>query len=412
MVQDHDHLVTNETFADLGVGAELVETLNGQGITSPFPIQALTLPESLDRLDIVGKAKTGSGKTLAFSLPLAQLLPKAGSKRPTGLVLVPTRELALQVTEVLEPLMKASGKSSLTVYGGAPMKPQIDALNRGVEVVVATPGRLIDLQERKAVNLADVEIVVIDEADEMANRGFLPQVKMLLRQIETNHQTLLFSATIDYRVNTLVDRYMEDPVWHEVESETDHVETSHHRFLLVHHMDKARVAARILGSSDRGLVFVRTKRGCDRVAADLRDADVQAQAIHGDLPQKKRERILSGFSSGSIPVLVATNVAARGLHIEGVGVVIHYDLPQDAKEYLHRSGRTARAGEEGLVVTFVEYNQETETRVIQKEAGLLLEIEKMFSSDDRLDDLMSWEPATIEDKPKPKRARRRSRNRI
>lgn len=412
MVQDHDHLVTNETFADLGVGAELVETLNGQGITSPFPIQGLTLPESLDRLDIVGKAKTGSGKTLAFSLPLAQLLQKASSKRPTGLVLVPTRELALQVTEVLEPLMKASGKSSLTVYGGAPMKPQIDALNRGVEVVVATPGRLIDLQERKAVNLADVEIVVIDEADEMANRGFLPQVKMLLRQIETNHQTLLFSATIDYRVNTLVDRYMEDPVWHEVESETDHVETSHHRFLLVHHMDKARVAARILASSDRGLVFVRTKRGCDRVAADLRDADVQAQAIHGDLPQKKRERILSGFSSGSIPVLVATNVAARGLHIEGVGVVIHYDLPQDAKEYLHRSGRTARAGEEGLVVTFVEYNQETETRVIQKEAGLLLEIEKMFSSDDRLDDLMSWEPATIEDKPKPKRARRRSRNRI
>ena len=292
------------------------------------------------------------------------------------------------------------------------MKPQTDALDRGVEVIVATPGRLIDLQERKAVDLSDVEIVVIDEADEMANRGFLPQVKLLLRQIEANHQTLLFSATIDYRVNTLVDRYMEDPVWHEVESETDHVETSHHRFLLVHHMDKARVAARVLNTSERGLVFVRTKRGCDRVAADLREEDIHAQAIHGDLPQKKRERILSGFATGRIPVLVATNVAARGLHIEGVGVVIHYDPPQDSKEYLHRSGRTARAGEEGLVVTFVEYNQQTEIRVIQKEAGLLLEIEKMFSTDDRLDDLMSWEPAVVEDKPKPKRARRRSRNRI
>ncbi len=408
----YDHLSTTETFAELGVAPPLVETLADQGITSPFPIQVLTLPESLDGLDIVGKAKTGSGKTLAFSLPLAQLLEEAKPKRPLGLVLVPTRELALQVTEVVEPLMRASGKNSLTVYGGAPMKPQTDALDRGVEVIVATPGRLIDLQERKAVDLSDVEIVVIDEADEMANRGFLPQVKLLLRQIEANHQTLLFSATIDYRVNTLVDRYMEDPVWHEVESETDHVETSHHRFLLVHHMDKARVAARVLNTSERGLVFVRTKRGCDRVAADLREVDIHAQAIHGDLPQKKRERILSGFATGRIPVLVATNVAARGLHIEGVGVVIHYDPPQDSKEYLHRSGRTARAGEEGLVVTFVEYNQQTEIRVIQKEAGLLLEIEKMFSTDDRLDDLMSWEPAVVEDKPKPKRARRRSRNRI
>ncbi len=407
-----DHLSTSETFASLGVNEALVASLADQGIVSPFPIQALTLPEALDGLDIVGKAKTGSGKTLAFTLPLAQLLGEAQPKRPLGLVLVPTRELALQVTEVIEPLMKASGKSSITAYGGAPMKPQIDAIKNGVEVVVATPGRLIDLQERKAVDLADVEIVVLDEADEMANRGFLPQVKLLLRQIETNHQTLLFSATIDYRVDTLVDRYMEDPVWHEVESETDHVETSHHRFLLVHHMDKARVAARILSTSDRGLVFVRTKRGCDKVAALLRDVDVHAQAIHGDLPQRKRERILSGFASGSTPVLVATNVAARGLHIEGVGVVIHYDPPQDAKEYLHRSGRTARAGEEGLVVTFVEYNQETEVRVIQKEAGLLMEIEKMFSSDDRLDNLMSWEPEVIEDKPKPKRARRRSRNRI
>jgi superfamily II DNA/RNA helicase len=410
-----DHLTTDTTFDELGVSAELVTALIDQGIEHPFPIQALTLPDALAGRDVCGKAKTGSGKTLAFGLPMAQLLGRAEPRRPHGLVLVPTRELALQVSRTIRPLVAARGHSLVTVYGGSSIKEQIDALARGVEIVVATPGRLIDLSERGAIDLGAVSIVVIDEADEMADMGFLPQVTMVLSQVTAPHQTLLFSATLDIRVTSLVEGFMDDPEFHEVESGTVTVETSHHRFLEVHHMDKAKVAARILRSAGRGLVFVQTKRGCDRVAKDLRDLGIGARAIHGDLQQEKRERALAAFTDGKAPVLVATNVAARGIHVEGVDVVIHFDAPGDSKTYLHRSGRTARAGEAGLVVTLVEWDQTITVRQIQREAGLLQPIEKMFSTDDRLDDLSAWEP---EPEPEPKKrpgrrsARSRRRNRL
>jgi superfamily II DNA/RNA helicase len=272
------------------------------------------------------------------------------------------------------------------------MSRQIRALEAGVEMVVATPGRLIDLIQRKAVSMESVEVAILDEADEMADMGFLLQVNQIMRRVPESAQVMLFSATLDYRVQSLVDKYMNDPVSHEVESETVTVEESEHRFLEVHHMDKPKVVARLAESHDRVMVFVRTKRNCDRVAADLRELGVDARAIHGDIQQSKRQKALDGFAGGKTEVLVATNVAARGLHVDGVGVVVHYDPPDDSRMYLHRSGRTARAGEAGLVVTFVEWDQKDAVRRIQREAGLHQPIVKMFSNDDRLDDLAAWEP--------------------
>ena len=272
------------------------------------------------------------------------------------------------------------------------MGRQIDSLQRGSDVVVATPGRLIDLMDRKLVKLDHVEVVTIDEADQMADMGFLPQVRRIMRDVPEEHQTMLFSATLDEHVGSLVRSYMTDPTGHEVASATDMVETLTHRFLKVHYMDKVRVAAAISRGVDRTLVFVRTKRACDKVARELRAENVTAQAIHGDLPQRKRDQALSGFANGTNPVLVATNVAARGLHIEGVDIVIHFDPPDDPKMYLHRSGRTARAGEAGLVVTLVEWDQVNEVIRIQRRAGLNIPMIKMFSNDERLADLASWEP--------------------
>jgi len=404
----------NASFAELGVAPDLIEILARDGITSPFPIQTMAIPDAVKGLDVCGKAQTGSGKTLAFGLPMVERLAVSKPKRPMAMILVPTRELCMQISEALEPLVKARGFGLISVYGGSSMPKQVEAFRRGVEVVVATPGRLIDLCDRKAVSLADVEIVVIDEADQMADMGFLPQVHHLMRQIEADHQTMLFSATLDGQVGALVRSYMDDPVFYEVESETVTVETSEHRFLAVHHMDKPSIVARIAESAGRTLVFTRTKRGCDRASDQLRDLGVSARPIHGDLPQHQRERTLGEFVSGKLSVLVATNVAARGLHIDSVDVVIHYDPPEDYKTYLHRSGRTARAGDSGLVVTLVEWDQHMAMRRIQKQAGLDLPLVKMFSTDDRLNDLTNWEQeAAPEPKKLPgRRSRVRRRNRL
>jgi superfamily II DNA/RNA helicase len=408
-----EHLNTSSSFSDLGVDHDLVQCLAAGGIERPFPIQEMTIPDALEGRDVAGKAKTGSGKTLAFGIPMIQRIAQAAPKQPRGLVLVPTRELASQVAEALEPLLKARGMSLVSVYGGAPMKDQISALRAGVEVVVATPGRLIDLLERGAVRLTDIATVVIDEADEMADMGFLPQVHHIMARLQgDDYQTLLFSATLDHRAQALVRSYMEDPLFYEVESATVTVETSEHRFLEVHHMDKAKVAARISRSAERMIVFVRTKRRCDEVARDLRELGVKARAIHGDLQQSRREQMLDEFSTGKVPVLVATNVAARGLHIEGVDVVLHYEPPEDAKTYVHRSGRTARAGKQGLVVTFVEWNEQHMVRLIQKEAGIAQPIVKMFSNDPRLDNLFDFSPPsepTVAPRKVPSRRRSRSR---
>ena len=380
------------TFAELGVDPDLVEELNSQGITSPFPIQEMTMEDAIAGKDITGKAETGSGKTLAFGLPMIMHVTKGQPKRPQALVLVPTRELAVQVTKALKPLLGLRGLVAVSVYGGAPMGPQTDALDKGASIVIATPGRLLDLMERRALDPRDIKIVAIDEADQMADMGFMPQVRAIMSQIPEKRQTFLFSATLDHQVKELIDRYMSDPVNHEVESETETVDGMEHRFLKVHYMDKAKVVTELSRHNDRILAFTRTKAGADRLSRDLRELEVAAAPIHGDLPQKKREQSLHRFSEGEVKVLVATNVAARGLHIDGVDVVVHFDPPDDPKTYLHRSGRTARAGEEGLVVTLVEWDQVNEVLGIQRRAGLNVPIVKMFSNDERLADLATWEP--------------------
>jgi len=280
----------------------------------------------------------------------------------------------------------------LAVYGGANMERQIKALAKGVDFVVATPGRMIDLIERKEVSVADLEIVVLDEADRMADMGFLPQVEWILRQADNRHQTLLFSATLDGVVDTLIKRYQQDPAMHEIESSMVTVDEMTHRFLQIHQMDKVKVVASIARNSNRTIVFVRTKRGADRLAEQLEKEDVRALAIHGDLRQTAREKALADFSAGKLPVLVATDVAARGIHVDDVDVVIHYDPPEDHKAYLHRSGRTARAGEEGLVVTLVLWDQELEVKRLMKRLGLEQPLTEMFSNDKRLADLTSWDP--------------------
>jgi superfamily II DNA/RNA helicase len=384
------------SFADLGISPPLVAALASQGIVRPFPIQALTIADGIAGRDVCGKAKTGSGKTLAFGLPLLERCAPARPRHPTALVLAPTRELALQVAAVLEPLGRALGRRVVAVYGGADLERQAKALRRGAEVVVATPGRLIDLTERGEVVLDSIGILVVDEADRMADMGFLPQVEWLLRRLPSERQTLLFSATLDSAVDLLVRRHLRDPVSHEVAAAQVTVEEMLHRFLKVHQLDKAKVAAAIVRHADKALVFVGTKRGADRLVDDLRREGVRAAAIHGDLRQKAREEALDAFSEGTLPVLVATDVAARGLDIEGVDVVVHYDPPEDHKAYLHRSGRTARAGEAGLAVTLVLWDQELAIERLKRRLGLSEPTVEVFSNDPRLADLASWQPGPAE----------------
>ena len=278
------------------------------------------------------------------------------------------------------------------IYGGSSMPAQIKALTKGVDFVVATPGRMIDLLQQEEVSVADVSHVIVDEADRMADMGFLPQVEWILRQVEGDHQTLLFSATLDGAVDALVTRYQTDPVRHEVESPTTTVDQMQHRFIAVHQMDKAKVVGAISDSSNRTLAFVRTKRAADRLAETLSKEGVAAAAIHGDLRQTSRERALKDFSNGKLALLVATDVAARGIHVDDVDVVIHFDPPEDHKTYLHRSGRTARAGQDGLVVTLVLWDEELVVRRLQKRLGLDMPIVEMFSNDERLSDLAAWDP--------------------
>ena len=398
-----------QTFADLGVEQVIVDELASQGITSPFPIQSMTLPDSFAGHDITGKAETGSGKTLAFGIPMLAHVGESKPKRPQGLILVPTRELANQVTKTLTPLLKAKNLTAVAVYGGAPMGPQIDALSAGASIAIATPGRLIDLLERKALDPSDISIVAIDEADQMADMGFMPQVRAIMAKIPEDRQTFLFSATLDHQVAELIDRYMKDPIVHEVEYENETVDTMKHLFLKVHYMDKSKVVAEISRHHKRVLAFSRTKAGADRLARDLAELDIDAAPIHGDLPQNKREQSLQRFSDGKVAVLVATNVAARGLHIDGVDVVVHYDPPDDPKTYLHRSGRTARAGESGVVITLVEWDQVNEVLGIQRRADLNVPIIKMFSNDERLANLSEWEPPADEVPFSEKSLKRRKR---
>lgn len=380
------------TFADLGVSPDLTAALESRGIMSPFAVQELTISDALAGRDVCGKAKTGSGKTLAFGLPLLEKVKGAEARRPRALILVPTRELATQVRDELAPLGVVRDVTVTAIYGGAKMETQVAELEKGVEIVVATPGRMIDMIERKEIFLDDISQVVLDEADRMADMGFLPQVEWILRHVPGQHQTLLFSATLDGVVDTLIKRYQTDPAMHEVVSEQVTVEQMQHRFLQVHDMDKVKVAAAIIRNSNRTIVFVRTKRAADRVADNLRREGVEAASIHGDLRQSQREKALKDFSDGKLKALVATDVAARGIHVDEVDVVVHYDPPEDSKAYLHRSGRTARAGAKGVVATLVMWNEELEVKRLLKRLKLDQPIVEVFSNDKRLADLASWDP--------------------
>jgi superfamily II DNA/RNA helicase len=373
-------------FAALGVPDFVDAGLSAAGFSEPFAIQVQAIPVALTGRDLCGRARTGSGKTLAFGVPMiARIDAGAKPSRPHGLILVPTRELAVQVAEVLEPIAKACDRRVLAVYGGASRQTQVEKLEKGVEIVAATPLRLIDLMKSGEIDLGGLQVVVLDEADRMADEGFTPQVEWILRHVKQPHQTMLFSATLDGQVGNLRARYMTDPDEVSIDAPTDTVGTMHHLFLAVHHMDKNKVVHAIASANGKTVVFCDTKRECDKVANALQDLGSKASAIHGDLPQSSRERALKQFTDGKLDVLVATDVAARGIDIDDIAVVVHYVPPIDPKNYLHRSGRTARAGRDGWAVTLAEYNQHTTVRIIQRALRLPNDAPiEVFSNDVRL----------------------------
>ncbi|MGA2519235.1 MAG: DEAD/DEAH box helicase [Acidimicrobiales bacterium] len=358
------------SFSDLGVPERLVTRLARQGITSPFPIQSATIPDALAGRDVCGRAPTGSGKTIAFGVAVVSAATGSLSRRPRALVLVPTRELAAQVQGELALLAGDNGRRTLAVYGGTGYGASRKALERGVDIVVACPGRLEDLLQQGVLSLADVQTVVVDEADRMADMGFLPAVRRLLDKTSSRRQVLLFSATIGREVETLVASYQHDPVRHDVVADESSVGAVAHVFWRAERSERVRLAARLVSQHGRAVVFCRTRRGADRVAKQLTQAGISAVAIHGDRTQAQRERALAAFSQGRAHALVATDVAARGIHVEDLPCVVHFDPPTDATDYLHRSGRTGRAGRDGTVVSFVTDADHATVRGMQRTLGL------------------------------------------
>ncbi|MFJ7078697.1 DEAD/DEAH box helicase [Streptomyces sp. NPDC098781] len=371
--ENNDETTTPEiTFADLGLPEGVVRKLAQNGVTTPFPIQAATIPDALDGKDILGRGRTGSGKTLSFGLPtLARLSGGRTEKhKPRAVILTPTRELAMQVADALQPYGDQLGLKMKVVCGGTSMGNQIYALERGVDVLVATPGRLRDIINRGACSLEDVEVAVLDEADQMSDLGFLPEVTELLDQVPAGGQRMLFSATMENEIKTLVDRYLTDPVLHEVDAAQGAVTTMSHHILIVKPKDKAPVTAAIASRKGRTIIFVRTQLGADRVAEQLRDAGAKADALHGGMTQGARTRTLADFKDGYVNVLVATDVAARGIHVDGIDLVLNVDPAGDHKDYLHRAGRTARAGRTGTVVSLSLPHQRRQIFRLMEDAGV------------------------------------------
>ena len=358
------------SFKDLGVPADLVAALERSGITEPFEVQAAALPDALAGRDVCGRAPTGSGKTLAFGIPLVARVGQARSGRPRALVLVPTRELAAQIQREIEPLARARGRTVAVVYGGVGYEPQRKALRRGVDILVACPGRLADLLGQNALTLSDVGLVVIDEADRMADMGFLPEVRRLLDQTSAERQTMLFSATLDGDVAVITRDYQHDAARHEVGAAEPDIHLAQHHFWHVESNDRVTRAAQVIGHASPTIVFTRTRHGADRVAKQLGQAGVHATPIHGGRSQGQRDRALKDFQHGRVDALIATDVAARGIHVDDVACVLHFDPPVDAKTYQHRSGRTARAGASGVVVSFLSRDQVRDARRMQRVLGL------------------------------------------
>ncbi|MER6044252.1 DEAD/DEAH box helicase [Streptomyces sp. NPDC001856] len=360
------------TFADLGLPEGVVRKLAQNGVTTPFPIQAATIPDALAGKDILGRGRTGSGKTLSFGLPTLATLAggRTEKKKPRAVILTPTRELAMQVADALQPYGDVLGLKMKVVCGGTSMGNQIYALERGVDILVATPGRLRDIINRGACSLEDVQISVLDEADQMSDLGFLPEVTELLDQVPAGGQRMLFSATMENEISTLVKRYLSNPVTHEVDSAQGNVTTMSHHILIVKPKDKAPVTAAIASRKGRTIIFVRTQLGADRVAEQLREAGVKADALHGGMTQGARTRTLADFKDGYVNVLVATDVAARGIHVDGIDLVLNVDPAGDHKDYLHRAGRTARAGRTGTVVSLSLPHQRRQIFRLMEDAGV------------------------------------------
>lgn len=400
--------MSSTTFADLGVPASLVGALHRQGIREPFPIQIATLPDGIAGRDVLARAQTGSGKTLAFGLALlTRLLGRpAMPNQPYGLILVPTRELAMQVSDGLAPLADAAGMRVRLIAGGMPYPKQIDAIKRGVHLLVATPGRLMDLVNRGAVDLSEVSITVLDEADQMADMGFLPQVREILDVTRPNGQRLLFSATLDGDVDTLIRTYLRKPARHELAPAQASVETMEHHLLLVHPMDKEAVTTRIGARDGRTIFFVRTQAGVDRLTDHLISQGVPAGGLHGGKSQAVRTRTLNAFRDGITPALVATDVAARGIHVDGISLVVHVDAPADPKDYLHRAGRTARAGESGTVVLLAGPKQQRTATNLMQRAGVKPTVTRIRPTDEALVEVTgAQEPSGIAWTPPKEKAR-------
>jgi superfamily II DNA/RNA helicase len=400
------------SFAELGLVPALVRALEQGGITTPFPIQAATLPDALNGRDVLGRGQTGSGKTLAFGLALLSRLAdgQALPKRPRGLILVPTRELAMQVSDALQPFARALNLWCRVAVGGTSFPRQVDALRKGVDLLIATPGRLSDHVRQGTCDLSDVEVTALDEADQMADMGFMPQVRAILDLTPRDGQRLLFSATLDGDVDALVRQYLHNPVTHSVAPVTASVHTMEHHVLLVSEEDKADVLSYVAARDGRTIMFVRTKHNVDRLADKLRSIGVRAGALHGGKAQSARTRVLDQFKDGTTPVLVATDVAARGIHVDDVSLVVHVDPPADPKDYLHRAGRTARAGQSGVVVTVATHRQRRMVFGLTAKAGVRPESTKVRAGDEELARITgartpSGEPV-VDPEPRPRHGRR------
>ncbi|WP_326596729.1 DEAD/DEAH box helicase [Streptomyces brevispora] len=389
-----------ESFDALGLPPELTATMTGLGVTEPFPIQAATLPNALAGRDVLGRARTGSGKTLAFGLALLTRTAgmQAESKRPLALVLVPTRELAQQVSDALTPYAQALNVRLATVVGGLAINRQAALLRTGAEVVVATPGRLADLVSRRFCDLQQVRITVLDEADQMCDLGFLPKVSEILDQVRPDGQRLLFSATLDRNVDQLVRNYLHEPVVASLDRVAGSVATMEHHVLNVHPADKYATATEIAARDSRVLMFLDTKAGVDQFTRHLRASGVRAGALHSGKSQPQRAHTLAQFKNGEITVLVATNVAARGIHVEALDLVVNVDPPADAKDYLHRGGRTARAGESGNVVTLVTPNQRRDVNRIMTDARIRPTVTQVRSGEEKLTAITGAKRPPIEGK--------------
>ncbi|GAA4008876.1 DEAD/DEAH box helicase [Streptomyces marokkonensis] len=411
-----------EGFADLDMPRELLTALGSAGVTTPFPIQAATLPNSLAGRDVLGRGRTGSGKTLAFGLALLARTAgqRAEPRQPLGLVLVPTRELAQQVTDALTPYARSVKLRVATVVGGMSIGRQASALRGGAEVVVATPGRLKDLIDRGDCRLNQVSITVLDEADQMADMGFMPQVTALLDQVRPEGQRMLFSATLDRNVDLLVRRYLTDPVVHSVDPSAGAVTTMEHHVLQVHGADKHAATTEIAARDGRVIMFLDTKHAVDRLTQDLLNSGVRAAALHGGKSQPQRTRTLAQFKTGHVTVLVATNVAARGIHVDNLDLVVNVDPPTDHKDYLHRGGRTARAGESGSVVTLVTPSQRRGMVRLMSDAGIRPQTTQVRSGDEALSRITGAQAPTgipvvitapVTERPKKRGATSRGRRR-